>query len=92
MKIKIKGNWFIEDEVSGYCVYKIGGTNKDGTPRIDYQKYPSTLERCVEIIVRHNVIDDNHEEITLLDYVQKLQAEFQEVFAEVREYINKEGQ
>ena len=92
MRIKLKNNWYIEDEVSGYVVYKEVGVNKDGTPKIEYQKYPSTLERCVEIIVRHNVIDDNHEEITLLDYVQKLQAEFQEVFAEAREYINKEGQ
>jgi len=91
MKIKLKDGWFIEDEISGYVVYKVNGVNKDGTPKIDYMKYPSTLERCVEIIVRHNVIDDNNTEITLLDYMRKLKEEFEAVFVEVRKYINKEG-
>lgn len=90
MKIKLSNGWYIEDEVHGYAVYKdTGRVDKQGAKIYDYLKYPTTLERCVEIIVRHNVIDDNDSEITLLDYIKKMKEEFNAVFSEVNQHINE---
>jgi len=91
MRIKLSGNWFIEDEVSGYVVYREVEKivkDKEEKTKVD-MVFPVSLERCVEYIVRKNVISKS-EEITLKDYVDDMRKEFNQIMGEVKLFMRDE--
>ena len=93
MRIKLSDNWFIEDEVSGYVVYRevekvVKG--KEEKVKVD-MVFPVGLERCIEYIVRNNVIS-NLEEVSLKEYVDAMRKEFNQVMNEVKMFMKGESE
>ena len=91
MRIKLSDNWFIEDEVSGYVVYREVEKvvkDKEEKTKVD-MVFPVNLERCVEYIVRKNVISKS-EEISLKEYVDDMRKEFNQIMGEVKLFMRDE--
>ena len=96
MRIKLSDNWFIEDEVSGYVVYReVEKVVKDKEEKTKVEKtkvdmvFPVSLERCVEYIVRKNVIS-KLEEVSLKEYVDTMRKEFDQIMSEVKSFMRNE--
>ena len=91
MRIKLSDNWFIEDEVSGYVVYReVEKIVKDKEEKIKVDMvFPVSLERCVEYIVRKNVIS-KLEEVSLKEYVDTMRKEFDQIMSEVKSFMRNE--
>lgn len=89
MRIKLSDGWFIEDEVHGYAVYQ-ETINKKGDVAIINNTYPISLERCVDFMVRTNMNTNITTDISFVEYIKTMRAEFTKFMDEINKYIKGE--
>jgi hypothetical protein len=87
MRIKLSDGWFIEDDVYGYTIYQ-EALNDKGLLVRNNLSYPTTLERCIDVIMRTNINQRIEDTISLKEYVQAMKLEFTTFMNEVNQHIN----